>query len=162
MIFKNTGLFALLLPLNLRVFLTSIDGHCSQWSVISRTLAYGQLTDTCLVKVILMPQDKHPSCLPNCSDQQSSCRYNIQRKYHDHMVRYMLHRPAAALQHHQSQSISAASFLRLTVDVHFVPWTVESASERLHNVRPKRHTLRMHIPKQILWYLYCIVLRPDI
>ena len=32
----------------------------------------------------------------------------------------------------------AESFLRLTWDVHFVPWTVESPSERLHNLQPNK------------------------
>ena len=33
---------------------------------------------------------------------------------------------------------------------------MESPSERLHNLQPKRHRLCMHIPKQILKYLYRI------
>ena len=43
-------------------------------------------------------------------------------------------------------------------------WFMEvgSPSERLHNLQPKRHWLCMHMPKQIIYYLYRILLRPDI
>ena len=52
-------------------------------------------------------------------------------------------------------------FLHLTWDVHFVSWTVESPSERLHKLQPKHHTLCMHIPKQILKHFYRTLLRPN-
>ena len=39
-----------------------------------------------------------------------------------------------------------AAFINLMWDIHFVSWTVESPSERLRNLPPKRHRLCMHIP----------------
>ena len=50
---------------------------------------------------------------------------------------------------HLSITISSIYELRLTWDAHFVPWTVESRCERLHNLQTKRHRLCTHIPKHI-------------